>query len=162
MFWRKNPEYWGRAGAGVLPLAKSSGRLLVPFRSLDVNEPHTWGTVGGKLDSIDEHYDDEDDYDDYESELEEPEVAALREFWEETCSSIEPKLIPLYIFEDEDFIYYNFLGLVPKEFTPCINWETERWEWLTIDELLKLEPKHYGLEMLLDDPASVREIMRHV
>ena len=39
-------EYWGKKGAGILPICKETKRLLVPFRSGYVLEPHTWGVWG--------------------------------------------------------------------------------------------------------------------
>ncbi len=161
MDWQKNPDYWGIAGAGIIPVAADTGRFLVPLRSSHVKEPHTWGTIGGKLDPIEGEYDE--DWDEWaEPELEDPEDAALREFTEETCSPQEPELMPLLVFRDEEvgFTYYNFLGLVPREFDACTNWETSEWRWLTFGELLDLEPKHFGLEALLGDDVSVREMVR--
>ena len=162
MTWRKNPEYWGTAGAGIIPVAEDTGRFLIPRRSREVNEPGTWGTIGGKLDAIDADYDDED-WDEWaDTKLEDPEDAALREFEEETCQCLALELVPLLVFQDAEvgFTYYNFLGLVKHEFDPCINWETDEWVWLTLDQLLDLEPKHFGLEAVLGDKASVLEMAR--
>lgn len=143
MFWRKNPEYWGSAGAGVIPVTRSTGRFLVPLRSQYVNEPGTWGTIGGAVD-------DEEDFDE----------AALREYFEETCGPEAPDLIDLLTFEDEEagFVYQNFLGVIEEEFEPCINWETARWAWLDLNQLLELSPMHYGLEAVLDDPESLETL----
>ena len=166
--WKRNPDYWGTAGAGIIPLAEDTGRFLVPLRSSYVNEPHTWGTIGGKLDTLDgeEGYNDEtgrwvemtED-----PELEEPEDAAQREFEEETGSDLPVELIALYTFRDPavGFTYYNFLGLIPEEFEPESNWETDEWAWVTLPELLALEPKHFGLKALLRDEPSVETLLRH-
>ena len=93
-------------------------------------------------------------------DLEDPMNAALREFEEETCEgeSALVGIIPLYVFDDTnaDFQYYNFLGVLDDEFEACINWETDWWEWLTLDELLAIEPKHFGLRALLRDRESLR------
>lgn len=59
-------QFWGDQGAGVLPLAKSTGRILLSLRSPYVNEPNTWGIVGGAIDKN-----------------ENPKTAALRELQEE-------------------------------------------------------------------------------
>jgi len=157
MNWRKNPEYWGKAGAGIIPLAKSTKRFLIPLRSGHVLEPHTYGTIGGKLDSL---YDEDMDYDDWdEPQLEDPETAALREFEEETGQSSRKikTLIPLLVFEDESvgFQYFNFLGVVNDEFDAISNWETDHWEWVTFEELLELDPLHFGLEAVLADEHSL-------
>lgn len=162
MDWRKNPEYWGTAGAGIIPVARDTGRFLISLRSRHVNEPNTWGTIGGKLDPIEPQYDEEDWEFEDDPELEDPEDAALREFEEETCSRQQPDLVPLLVFRDDEvgFMYYNFLGVVPHEFEPCVNWETERWRWLTFDELVDLEPKHFGLESVLGDSESAEEMVK--
>jgi 8-oxo-dGTP pyrophosphatase MutT (NUDIX family) len=166
---RRNKEYWGSAGAGIIPLARSTGRFLIPLRSWQVMEPHTYGTIGGKLDRIDmdDEYDPDDEgYVDSESEpdserssasgseYEEPEDAAVREFYEETGYDGPVDLFALYVFSDGNFRYYNFLGVIEDEFDPDTNWETDEWVWVRFDELLKLRPKHFGLESLLNDNDS--------
>lgn len=40
-------KFWGNAGAGVILFAKDTGRVLLALRSPYVNEPNTWGTIGG-------------------------------------------------------------------------------------------------------------------
>jgi 8-oxo-dGTP pyrophosphatase MutT (NUDIX family) len=156
--WKRNPEYWGTAGAGVIPLAEDTGRFLVALRSAYVMEPHTWGTIGGKLDAVGGGYSDDDD-----AVLEDPEDAALREFEEETGSELPVELIALYMFRDPavGFTYHNFLGIVPEEFEPEANWETDEWAWVTLPELLALEPKHFGLHALLQDEPSTEILLRH-
>jgi len=152
MFWRQNPEYWGRAGAGLIPVAEDTGRFLVALRSWQVNEPGTWGTIGGKVDDV---------YTDEGWVSEDPEEAALREFREETRSRLRPHLVPMLVFRDGDFSYYNFLGVVPREFDAEANWETDEWAWVTFDELVDLEDKHFGVESILGDPESVKTMLYH-
>ena len=44
--WEEEEEespFWGKAGAGVLPVAESTGQFLVQLRSGRVFEPYTWG-----------------------------------------------------------------------------------------------------------------------
>jgi hypothetical protein len=136
--------FWGKAGAGIMPLALSTGRILLPFRSRYVEQPHTWGgTWGGAIDS-----------------KEDPATAAKREFQEESNYYGNIKIIPLYVFEDSksNFKYYNFLGLVPDEFDPQLNWETEDADWFTLDNLPS--PIHFGLKGILNDPKS-QKIIKH-
>lgn len=52
---------------------------------------------------------------------------------------------------DKKFKYHNFIGIVDKEFETNPDWETERTEWMTLDELRALKNKHFGLESLLDN-----------
>lgn len=133
-------NFWGDIGAGVLPFCIETKRFLVAFRSEDVNEPHTFGILGGALDEIiDNNVKD----------------TATREFKEETEYDGDLELIPLYVYK-----VHNFLGIIPHEFEPVIDWETEYCEWITYDELIKLHPKHFGLKALLDN--STNEILRYI
>jgi 8-oxo-dGTP pyrophosphatase MutT (NUDIX family) len=129
-------SYWGTEGAGVLAVAEDTGRFLVALRAQDVVEPGTWGTIGGKHD-----YKDED-----------LEATALREFGEETGYQGQIELFPVLDYEDPGkFKYRNFIGVVPtesKEITK--NGESDEIKWVTFEELLALDPKHPGLEILLD------------
>jgi hypothetical protein len=61
------------------------------------------------------------------------------------------------VFEDESvgFQYFNFLGVVNDEFDAISNWETDHWEWVTFEELLELDPLHFGLEAVLADEHSL-------
>jgi len=36
-----NDIFWGTIASGILPISKSTGRILIPFRSKYVNEPNT-------------------------------------------------------------------------------------------------------------------------
>lgn len=134
-------QFWGKVAGGVLPIAQDTTRLLLSLRSSMVMEPHTWGIIGGKL--------DEDDHDI---------VAAVnREFKEETNHGGSIQLIPAYVYRSPDggFQYHNFIGLVATEFDPHLNWETERFEWLTYEEVLKISPKHFGLTALLKNSKQL-------
>jgi len=135
-------KFWGNIGAGVLAIARSTGRILMSYRSKYVNEPHTWGVVGGKLD------DDKSP----------PKKAAFREFKEETGYSGKLQLIPAYVFKTDGFIYHNFIGVIDDEFNPKTDWETERFEWMSFEEVIKLNPKHFGLQTLLKDRKSLKLI----
>lgn len=128
--------YWGRAGAGCLIMARSTGRILIPLRSAYVEQPNTWGTWGGAID-----------------QGEDPAEAVQREVHEE--AGIRPanlQVIPLYTFRDGDFSYYNFLAVVNEEFEPYLNWETQRAEWVRFGDWP--HPLHFGLKGLLQDRPS--------
>ena len=136
---------WGNIGAGILPIAKSTGRLLVNFRSKYVNEPHQFGVWGGKVDS-DENI----------------EKAARREFVEETGYTGSMELIPAYVYQEPGFEYHNFLGIIPTEFKPIYNWETEGHEWVSLDNMGKLRPLHFGLATLLTkSDQKIRDTLAH-
>lgn len=134
---------WGSVGAGILPFCKKTNRFLIPLRSVYVYEPHTWGVWGGKIDSGDVSI----------------EHSATREF-EEECGvkNIIKELIPSYVYQENNFTYYNFIGIIESEFAPNLSFlnefgelETEDYRWVTLQELVKISPKHFGLQALIDN-----------
>jgi 8-oxo-dGTP pyrophosphatase MutT (NUDIX family) len=127
---------WGNQGAGILPIARTTGRILLNFRSKYVNEGQQFGVWGGKV--------DEDNL----------EMAARREFIEETEYSGNLQLIPAYRYSEPGFIYQNFIGIVDKEFDPELNWESEGFKWVSIQELSSVRPMHFGLVALLRNSGS--------
>jgi 8-oxo-dGTP pyrophosphatase MutT (NUDIX family) len=133
--------FWGRRGAGGLFMAKSTGRLLIPFRSAHVQEPHTWGVWGGAIDAG-----------------ENPKQAAQREMEEEAGYRGPVQLFPLHVFKKGTFQYHNFLAMVPDEFTPSLNWENEDYRWVKPGEWP--EPLHFGLAELIDKSGNDIQVMR--
>jgi 8-oxo-dGTP pyrophosphatase MutT (NUDIX family) len=122
-------RFWGNAGAGVLVIAKSTGRFLLLERSEHVFEPLTWGIVSGKID-----------------DSESPKTATLREFQEETkqqCVFLKES----YVYKNGNFTFYNYIGFVEDEFKPILNWENIDYKWCTIDTLPS--PLHFGVIELL-------------
>jgi 8-oxo-dGTP pyrophosphatase MutT (NUDIX family) len=150
-----NPEqYWGLAGAGILAMAKDTGRFLVQLRSSHVNEPGTWNIVGGALNPD-------------ELEMENgPLDAAIREFEEETGYAwaldreIEMTQLWLYYDPEHDFEYHTFLATVNWEFMPNVTWESAGWAWVSLRQLLRLKPKHFGLEELLSSKEVVMALQK--
>jgi 8-oxo-dGTP pyrophosphatase MutT (NUDIX family) len=134
----------GRIGAGIVPFCKETNKFLVGLRSEEVLESDTWGVFGGKLD-IDEGVD------------EAIEEAACRELKEETGYFGSIELIKGFIFKEKNFEYHNYIGIVDKEFEPIINWENYEARWLTYEELLRLNNKHFGLERFLKESKAIFE-----
>ena len=130
LFTDKSGRYWGQAGAGGIFYSEDTCRYLFSHRSEDVNEPNTWGTWGGQIDSG-----------------ENPEEALRREIAEETGYFGTMELKPIFIFQDGEFRFYNYLIVVPKEFDPNHSWETQGHIWTTLEKLP--EPLHFGSEELL-------------
>ena len=141
-YLKETRYYWGEKGAGILIFATSTKRFLIGLRSFETKEGGTFGTFGGKFDYTDKTAED----------------VAIREFQEETNYYDDVELIPLFIFQDVDFEYHNFLGLMENEFKPDLNWEMIMAKWVTLDELLKIPNKHFGLFALLKDPKSFQII----
>ena len=129
--------YYGNRAAGVLPICTKTKKILLGYRSVECNEPHTWGLFGGK------------------AEGEEPiEEIAMREFYEETGCNVDVELLPALVFRDKShgFEYHNFVGLVDEEFTPRLNWENEKAKWFTYQEALDLKyDLHFGLSKWLQN-----------
>lgn len=139
-------DFWGSAGAGCILLAKNTGRLCLSHRSSVVNEPNTWGMWGGRI--------DEDDIS--------PKDALLRELLEESGYNGSISLIPLYVFRNKhrSFTYYNFLGIIEKEFSPNLNWENQGYKWFKYGDWPK--PLHPGVKALLSDSTSITTIEKFV
>lgn len=140
-----DPRFWGNRGAGILLIAKDTGRLLLTLRSKYVNEPGTWGIPGGKIDS----------------ESESPKSAASREASEELGYSGPIYMVPAHVFKAGNFKYHNFIGVVPSEFKPSLNWESEAANWFKLDDLPS--PLHFGLQSLLSnsDDLIMKIIQNH-
>lgn len=123
--------FWGKQGAGCIFLAKDTKRILLPYRSSSVEQPHTWGVWGGAIDS-----------------KETPSDAVKREIREEAGYNGSAQLVPLVVFEKETFKYHNFLAIIETEFTPRLNWETEEFKWVEYGDWPS--PLHFGLQYLID------------
>lgn len=137
----KGGKYWGDTGAGVLVLSKSTKRFLISMRSKFVNEPHTYGIIGGMADGTDFKED------------------ALRELDEETGYTGDIEMKDLSVFSNPTFKYTTFLGIIDEEFEPISHpyhaHENDFFTWLTFDELLDIEPKHFGLKYTLDKCKNI-------
>lgn len=116
-------------GVGIYPMAQDTGRLLLGLRSWMVDDPGMWAGFGGAANLG-----------------EDLQNAALRELREETGYAGEIVL--------QELRARAFLGTVPEEFGPRLNWETHEARWVTIDEAQLLEPKHWSLGSFLDILSS--------
>lgn len=124
--------FWGKQGAGCLFYSTKTERYLIAYRSQYVQEPNTWGTWGGALDSN-----------------ESPKIGLTREIKEETGYTGQLTLKFLWTFEHESgFKYHNFLAIIPDEFQPRLDWENQGFEWVNYGEWPT--PLHPGMQMLLD------------
>ena len=140
---REGAIFHGSAGAGVIILARSTGRLLMPKRSEEVLEPNTWGVWGGAID-----------------EGEDPKKAARREVAEECGYTGPMELYPIYVYKHaaSGFKYFNFLGVVEDEFTPQLNWETSQADWFDLRKLPT--PLHFGIKAVLRDSKALNIIQK--
>jgi N-acetylmuramoyl-L-alanine amidase len=131
-------KYWGNEAAGCIFIAKDSGRILFAHRSPNiVFEPNTWAGWGGKIDNN-----------------ESPSQTVEREVEEETGLSGDYKINHVWTYEDpeSEFKYYNYVVIVPHEFTPKLNWENDNSKWVEYGEWP--QPLHYGMKALFSAAGS--------
>lgn len=130
-----NKKFWGTRAGGILLVAKDTKHVLLLLRSQDVYEPGTWGMPGGKVDGD-----------------ESTETAVRREVREEMNYTKKFSMIPSYTFSSGEFKYYNFLGVVSKEFAPRLDWENDDFGWFNLENLPS--PLHFGVVALLKNSFS--------
>jgi 8-oxo-dGTP pyrophosphatase MutT (NUDIX family) len=136
--------FWGKAGAGCLVFSKETGRFLLNHRSRSVEQPGTWGTWGGAIDTD-----------------ENPAQAVVRELQEEAgYHGPVSKVVPLYVYRNGSFSYFNFLVIVDAEFNPKTNWESQGFQWCKMGEWPS--PLHFGLKDLLTDRQSLATMQSFV
>lgn len=128
--------FWGKEGAGVVFMAKDTGRLLIAKRSRHVQEPGTWSTWGGALD-----------------EGEDALAGAKREAEEEAGAAshvISYHMVHEFVVPDK-FKYTTFIALVETEFRPSMNWETASYEWVKYGDWPT--PIHKGFAGTIKEPT---------
>lgn len=130
-----------RWGAGILPICSSTGKILVQKRAAGLPEPNTWCSFGGKGEDGEGFKD-----------------AAIREFEEESGYTGEiDNLKFISSNTKKNFKFYNYLCTVPNEFKVTTIGkkifgyvEVADAKWLTLEELIRLDNKHPGLELILN------------
>jgi N-acetylmuramoyl-L-alanine amidase len=128
-------EYWGKKAAGVIIVAKDTGRILLLQRSIECNEEGTWGIPGGKIDGG-------------ESKT----IAVKRETMEECGVELE-SISHLYTYTNGSFRYDTYLSIVPFEFIPKLNWESDGSKWVEYGDWPN--PLHFGMEALIKHSGHV-------
>lgn len=127
--------------AGCLLFSVDTGRFCLGLRGLrEVNYPNHWGIWGGKCEPG-----------------ERPEHTALRELGEEAGYFGEIDLVPMLVNINGNRAYFNYLGVVPHEFTPKLNWEHSDYTWVKYGRWPR--PLHPGLRELFEDDVSL-DIMK--
>lgn len=119
--------------AGVIFLAKDTGRCLLQLRDSDKRHRHTWGFFGGTLEKNETPYE-----------------AIQRELAEEIGFVPElQKLNPIDVFQSKDrnFYYYSFVAVVDSEFHPELNNESAGYAWVNIGNWP--QPLHQGAKQTL-------------
>jgi len=108
-----------KLGAAILPLAISTGRVLLGLRSPTCDGPYTWAAFGGLKDPEDRTLAD----------------TALRELVEETGYTGPLILIPGVNVSAPGVRAHTFVGVVPHEFEPAINDEHVMAVWVDPNSL---------------------------
>lgn len=137
--------FWGAQGAGCIFLAKDTGRIGIVHRGPDIQQPLTWGTIGGAIDPA-----------------EDPETAVVRECEEEVGYSRQPgdELVPLDVFVSGTFRYTTFLYVVETEFEAQLNWEAIAFRWFNFGDWPS--PLHFGIRTTLAKPEPVAIIEKTI
>lgn len=119
--------------AGVIFLAKDTGRCLLQLRNSDKKFRGTWGFWGGTLEG------DETPYECIQRELLE-EIGFVPEL---------TKLNPIDVFRsaNQQFFYYSFVAVVEHEFVPTLNDESAGYAWVNIG--CWPQPLHHGAKTTL-------------
>lgn len=125
----------GDMGAGVIFLARSTGRIGINQRSDD----GTWGNWGGMS-----------------LTGETPIQTATREAREESGYQGTGILYPLDVSTDNGFTYHNFLAVIEDEFDVTLSDESLAYQWCEIGDWPA--PLHFGLQGLFDDATVMNKI----
>ncbi len=120
--------------AGVLFLAKDTGRCLLQLRNSDKRFKNTWGFWGGMLEK------GETPYECIQRELTE-EIGFVPEL-----AKLNP--IDVYQSRDKQFYYYSFVAVVDHEFSPKLNGESAGYAWVNIG--VWPQPLHNGAKITLE------------
>ena len=120
--------------AGVVFLAKDTGRCLLQLRISDKRFKNTWGFWGGMIER------GETPYECIQRELEE-EIGFVPEL-----KKLNP--IDVYQSKDKNFYYYSFVAVVNNEFIPKLNGESAGYAWVDIG--VWPQPLHNGARLTLN------------
>jgi 8-oxo-dGTP pyrophosphatase MutT (NUDIX family) len=136
--------YWGSKGAGAIIYSTVEQKFLFGLRSDGVMEPGTVGVFGGRIEEGDSVRE-----------------TVENEIMEETGYFYPPsKLIPLVVYRDNNFEYFNHIAIIDQDFEPELNWEHDGLMWMSLDQVMAMQPdeRHYGLNVVLSDPESLKRL----
>jgi|TARA_B110000503_G_scaffold100673_1_gene150590 ADP-ribose pyrophosphatase YjhB (NUDIX family) len=129
--------------AGVVFLAKDTGRCMLQLREGNKRFNHTWGFWGGIMER------GETPYKCIQRELEE-EIGMVPEL-----QKLNP--IDVYQSKDQNFYYYSFVYVVDEEFQPPkLNGESAGYAWVNIGQWPK--PLHNGAHLTLNKNGGTTKL----
>ena len=154
---RSNPEFWGRAGAGILFTCEEDNTVFLMHRSRYVEQPGTWGIPGGSVSG--------EGFFDSEMGAERPTddvfwAGAQQETLEE-CGGLPEgiEVVDTIDFVSGSFVYRNFIcniSLASKlAWTPTIelNWENDGFDWFDFGDFPS--GTHFGVDYILEKGFSL-------
>lgn len=157
MTLRRNPKFWGRAGAGILFFSGNS--VLLVKRSSSVREPLTWGVPGGSVSGEGS----------FESEDLPEQILPERQYWRGALREVEEELgsIPegpqpfdKVVFKNHGFTYVTFCVRIPEasksKWKIELNWENEDAAWFPVNHLPK--NLHPGVEFVISQKPELFDI----
>ena len=128
--------------AGVLFLAKDTGRCMLQLREGNKRFNHTWGFWGGIIEK------GETPYQCITRELDE-EIGFVPEL-----QKLNP--IDVYQSKDKNFYYYSFVYVVEEEFIPSLNFESAGYAWIDIGVWPR--PLHNGAHITLNKNGGTEKL----
>jgi len=141
-------------GGGIMPICTTTGNILLGRRSDRVSESGTWSIWGGRLDIP------------TANEINPINIKnkVIEVFEDMTKYNKFEDIIPSYVYEtkENNFKWFNFLGLVDEEFEPMNDWRVIEYKWMTMDEIRSLgrDALHFGLQLLFDnDSDTIRPLL---
>lgn len=130
--------------AGVVFLARDTGRCLLQLRNSNKRFKHTWGFWGGMMES------EETPYECIQRELME-EIGIVPEL-----TKLNP--IDVYQSRNKKFYYYSFVYVTETEFMPVLNTESAGYCWVNIGVWPK--PLHQGTFATLEKNGGTEKLKR--
>jgi hypothetical protein len=133
-------EHDDKTAAGVLFIANDTKNALLAKRSKDDAEAGTWSMITIPLNIV---IKDAMEAKRETSKLIKEQIGNVGEF----------TLDEVYVNESGGFKFYNYVAMVKSEFNPTSDWETEKYQWFSFDEIINANPKklHYGVKILKDN-----------
>lgn len=130
--------------SGIILYCKENNKFLLGLRSGGVHEPHTWAGFGGMVEP--RIYSEENFKE-----------SAIRELEEEIGYIGDIKLEKIYVHEDYEFEYHNYIGIIDYVFTPKLNWEHDEVKWISYEDILSMDNLHSGLIEVLNNKKEFFE-----
>lgn len=131
-------RYWGKKASGLLFLCREDGTILLLRRSMQVEDPGTWGIPGGAIGEGFAYIGHGEKDPDNKTFLQ----SAIKETAEELGTVPRTgTLLTTSKFRDGDFTYQTFIYDIPLKEKERIsknivlNWENDHWLWFKFDKL---------------------------